>query len=81
MIGGGFATGGFTKTVEIGKNFTTQITLSASGGDGNYTYTFLSGPGRIVGDRYYVGAPGTAQIRITDGGTGVGTASVTILPS
>ena len=65
--------------VEVGTNFTEEITLSATGGDGSYTYTLESGPGKISGNKYYVGVAGIANIKVTDGSGGIGTFSINVL--
>jgi hypothetical protein len=77
VIAGGSNNSGWIKSVEIGKKFTEVVTLSSSGGDGHYSYAIQSGPGKIVGDKFYVGVAGATQINVTDRSNGVGNFTIT----
>lgn len=80
VIAGGYNHIDGYKSVEVGTNFTEELTLSSSGGDGSYTYTLQSGPGKISGNKYFVGVAGTANINVTDGSGASTTFSITVLP-
>ncbi len=79
VIAGGHNNTEGSVVVEVGTNFTEELTLSSSGGDGSYTYTLQSGPGKISGNKYFVGVAGIANIKVTDGAGSSTTFSITVL--